>query len=89
MAILDNITFLKARQIPKAVTELHHEVELGVVIKTKGVNIPAQSASSHIGGYVVAFDMTARNIQSRAKKAGSPWTVAKVSYGEGCSVCGK
>ena len=32
---------------------------------------------SHVGGYALALDMTARNIQSEAKKKGHPWSVAK------------
>ena len=32
---------------------------------------------SHVGGYILALDMTARNIQSEAKKKGHPWSVAK------------
>lgn len=29
-------------------------------------------------GYVLALDLTARNLQAAAKKAGLPWSVAKV-----------
>ena len=31
----------------------------------------------HIGGYGVAIDFTARNIQEEAKAKGLPWTTAK------------
>ena len=64
-------------QVPQRCTELHYEVELGVVIGKDGKNIPESSASSYIGGYVLALDMTARNIQGEAKKKGHPWSVAK------------
>ncbi|KAI8927507.1 hypothetical protein BC831DRAFT_452178 [Entophlyctis helioformis] len=56
---------------------VHHELELGVVIGKDGRDIPVSAAASYIGGYVLALDMTARNIQDQAKKSGQPWTVAK------------
>jgi len=31
----------------------------------------------HVGGYVLALDMTARDFQEEAKKKGHPWTMAK------------
>jgi len=57
--------------------ELHHEIELGVVIGKGGRDISASNASQHVYGYVVALDMTARTIQDEAKKGGLPWSVAK------------
>ena len=65
-------------QVPSAVTELHHEVELGVVIHQRAEAVSEAAAMAHVGGYVLALDMTARNLQSLAKKAGNPWSVAKV-----------
>ena len=64
-------------QVPPKCSELHYEVELGVVIGKEGKNIPESSAMAHVGGYTLALDMTARNIQSEAKKKGHPWSVAK------------
>jgi acylpyruvate hydrolase len=72
-------------QVPPKCSELHYEVELGVVIGKEGKNIPESSAMSHIGGYTLALDMTARNIQSAAKKKGHPWSVAK-GYDTFCPV---
>jgi acylpyruvate hydrolase len=65
--------------VPESVTELHHEIELGVVIETRCSNVSEANAMAAVGGYVLAFDMTARNLQSIAKKAGNPWSVAKVT----------
>lgn len=56
---------------------LHHEVELGIVIGTTGKNIPQKNALDHVIGYLVGLDITARDIQTEAKKNGWPWTVAK------------
>ena len=72
-------------QVPPKCTELHYEVELGIVIGKDGKDIPESSALSYIGGYVLALDMTARNIQGEAKKKGHPWSVAK-GYDTFCPV---
>lgn len=64
-------------KLPTGCDQLHHEVELGVVISRTGVAIPETKAMDHVGGYALALDMTARDIQSKAKKLGHPWTFAK------------
>jgi len=74
-------------QVPPRCTELHYEVELGVVIGKCGKNIPEPLAMSHVGGYALALDMTARNLQSEAKKKGHPWSVAK-GFDTFCPVSG-
>jgi len=56
---------------------ISHEVELGIVIGKKGRDIPEVEAMDYVAGYVVALDMTARELQNEAKKAGAPWSVAK------------
>ncbi|KAF7364014.1 hypothetical protein MSAN_01060100 [Mycena sanguinolenta] len=63
-------------EIPSGVLA-HHEVELGVVIGTGGRNISQADAESHIAGYALAVDMTARNVQESVKKRGLPWTTSK------------
>eukprot|EP00123_Amoebidium_parasiticum_P019448 comp25653_c0_seq1/m.47020 comp25653_c0_seq1/g.47020 ORF comp25653_c0_seq1/g.47020 comp25653_c0_seq1/m.47020 type:complete len:267 (-) comp25653_c0_seq1:529-1329(-) len=63
-------------RLPKG-SEVHHEVELGLVVATPGSDIPQDQAMSHIGGYCLALDLTARNLQEKAKKKGLPWSVAK------------
>lgn len=40
--------------------DIHHEVELAVVISKKGRNIRKQDAFSFVEGYAVALDLTAR-----------------------------
>lgn len=64
-------------QILKDWTEIHHEVELGIVIGKKGFQIPEARASEYIGGYCLALDMTARTLQGQLKSKGLPWTLAK------------
>ncbi|MFA5103187.1 MAG: fumarylacetoacetate hydrolase family protein [Candidatus Thermoplasmatota archaeon] len=63
--------------IPKRSQCLHHEVELGVIIGKKGKYIKEKDAMSHVLGYLVALDITARDIQAEAKKNGWPWAIAK------------
>ena len=56
---------------------IHHEVELGIVIGKKCKNISKKDAMDYILGYLVALDITARDIQINMKKKGWPWTIAK------------
>lgn len=63
--------------IPTRSQCLHHEVELGIIIGKKGKQITEEDALQHVLGYLVALDITARDIQSVAKKNGWPWTIAK------------
>ncbi|XP_021361184.1 acylpyruvase FAHD1, mitochondrial-like [Mizuhopecten yessoensis] len=72
-------------KFPPGCSELHHEVELGVVIGKGGSNISESDAMEHVGGYVVALDMTARDLQDFAKKNGHPWSLAK-SWDTSCPV---
>jgi len=72
-------------EVPPSCTELHHEVELGVVIGKGGRDISADVAMQHVSGYVLALDMTARSLQNEAKKAGLPWSAAK-GYDTFCPV---
>ena len=64
-------------ELPPYSHDVHHEVELVVVIGNGGRNIPRTSAIDHVAGYAVGLDMTLRDVQADAKKKGLPWTVAK------------
>ncbi len=55
---------------PSASNNVHHEVELVVALHSGGHKIPVKDASRHIYGYAVGIDMTRRDLQSEAKKAG-------------------
>ena len=63
--------------IPSKSHCLHHEVELGVVIEKNGKHISQETAMDYVLGYLVALDITARDLQSEAKKNGWPWAIAK------------
>jgi 2-keto-4-pentenoate hydratase/2-oxohepta-3-ene-1,7-dioic acid hydratase in catechol pathway len=63
--------------IPSFSHDMHHEVELVVLVGEGGKDIPHQGAMKHVAGYAVGLDMTLRDVQAEAKKKGLPWTVAK------------
>lgn len=62
---------------PPRTADLHHEGELVVVIGKAGRDIPATHASEHIFGYAAGLDLTRRDMQAEAKKAGRPWAMSK------------
>ncbi len=62
---------------PPETNDLHHEVELVVAIGKGGVDIDPEQALDHVYGYAVGLDLTRRDLQAVAKKAGRPWDWAK------------
>jgi fumarylpyruvate hydrolase len=62
---------------PSRTADLHHEVELVVALSKGGANILAADANALIFGYAVGIDLTRRDLQAEAKKAGRPWDMAK------------
>jgi 2-keto-4-pentenoate hydratase/2-oxohepta-3-ene-1,7-dioic acid hydratase in catechol pathway len=63
--------------IPTISKNVHHEVELVVVIGSDCVNVLPDHARGYIAGYGVGIDVTLRDVQSGAKQRGEPWAVAK------------
>lgn len=62
---------------PVKSNDVHWELELVLALKSGGTDIPAERALDHVYGYGVALDMTRRDLQGEAKKAGRPWDVGK------------
>jgi fumarylpyruvate hydrolase len=62
---------------PPMTKELHHEMELVVAIGKGGANIAEGEALVHVYGYAAGIDMTRRDLQAEAKKAGRPWEMSK------------
>jgi 2-keto-4-pentenoate hydratase/2-oxohepta-3-ene-1,7-dioic acid hydratase in catechol pathway len=54
-----------AIRIPPHTRQLEHEAELAVVIGTVARNVAVEDAASHILGYTVGQDITARDLQHR------------------------
>lgn len=57
--------------------ELHHEVELVLLIGETVRNANKAQSEKAIIGYGVGLDMTLRDVQDGLKKKGHPWTLAK------------
>ncbi len=62
---------------PNFSNEMHHEVELVLLIGKTIKDADKKIAEQAIVGYGVGLDMTLRDIQSELKKKGHPWTIAK------------
>lgn len=60
--------------------KIHYEVELGLVIGKKLTDLDpndTRTALDSISSYLLAIDMTGRNVQDEAKDKGLPWSIAK------------
>jgi len=62
---------------PTMTQDLHHEMELVVALGAGGSDIPEAEALAKVWGYAAGLDMTRRDLQNEAKKAGRPWDMAK------------
>mgnify|MGYP006276236885 CR=1 FL=1 len=81
------VVFLKPRsslifdgdtiKLPSSSTNVHHEVELVVLIGKQIAGLQSEEALAAVAAIGVGIDVTARDIQSRAKLEGLPWTLAK------------
>ena len=63
--------------IPPWTKEVHHELELIMRIGKVGKYIEPKYALSYVDSISVGIDFTARDIQSKLKKAGLPWEKSK------------
>jgi fumarylpyruvate hydrolase len=71
---------------PPLTKNLHHEIELVVVVGRGGARIKAARALEHVFGYAAGLDLTRRDLQTEARDAGRPWDWAK-SF-DRCAPCG-
>lgn len=62
---------------PSYSNNLHHEVELLLLIGKTIRNADDKQAEEVIAGYGVGLDMTLRDIQKEAMNTGNPWTISK------------
>ncbi|MBT5265855.1 MAG: fumarylacetoacetate hydrolase family protein [Rhodospirillaceae bacterium] len=62
---------------PVATSDLHHEIEMVVALKSGGSDIAIENANECIFGYGVGLDLTRRDLQGEAKKLGRPWDMGK------------
>ncbi len=73
----DNIHLSGGWPYPPGTSDVHHEIELVVALRSGGVDIPVSEALDHVFGYGVGLDMTRRDLQGEAKQLGRPWEVGK------------
>lgn len=66
--------------IPSYSNNMHHEVELVVVIGKDCNNVSESEAMEYVSGYGVGIDFTLRDVQAKAKASGLPWATAKSFY---------
>ena len=62
---------------PPHTSDVHHEVEMLVALKSGGKIIAVEQALDHVFGYGLSLDMTRRDLQGAQKKMGRPWEIGK------------
>lgn len=62
---------------PPRTSDYQHEIELVIAIGRGGRDIPVDQAHACVFGYAVGLDMTRRDLQIEARKAGRPWDMGK------------
>ncbi len=73
----DNLDVSGEFPYPVKSSDVHHELEMVVALKSGGVNIPVERALDHVYGYGVGLDMTRRDLQGEAKDLRRPWEISK------------
>ena len=71
-------------QLPAFSSDVHYECELVLMIGQDAKHVLAEAALSHVLGYGVGLDLTARDLQAIAKEKGLPWTLSKGFDGAAC-----
>ncbi|HWV14854.1 MAG TPA: fumarylacetoacetate hydrolase family protein [Cellvibrio sp.] len=74
----------EAITLPAFSQDIHYETELVLLIGKSGNNIAKADAWDYIAAYGIGLDLTARDIQTQAKRDGHPWTLAKGFRGAAC-----
>lgn len=62
---------------PPLTTDMHHEVELVVALKSGGLNITPERALDCVYGYGVGIDLTRRDLQIASRELKRPWEIGK------------
>ena len=63
--------------LPRQSADVHHEVELVAVVGRRGKHVPEAEALGYVAAYALGLDLTARDLQAKAKAEKGPWSVAK------------
>ena len=62
---------------PRKTSDVHHEIELVIALKSGGTDITLDNALDHVFGYAVGIDMTRRDLQAEMKATRRPWEIGK------------
>jgi 2-keto-4-pentenoate hydratase/2-oxohepta-3-ene-1,7-dioic acid hydratase in catechol pathway len=62
---------------PDVAHNIHHEVEIALLIAKPGVRVSAERAYDLIGGYTILNDVSSRDLQAIDRKRGQPFDRAK------------
>ncbi len=73
----DNLDTSGQFPYPPKTSDVHHEIEMAVMLKSGGTNISVANALDHVFGYALSLDMTRRDLQGEQKKMGRPWEIGK------------
>ncbi len=73
----DNLDASGEFPYPVKSSDVHHEIELVVALKSGGVNISVDNALEHVYGYAIGIDMTRRDLQAEMKQTRRPWEIGK------------
>jgi fumarylpyruvate hydrolase len=73
----DNLDTSGAFPYPPHSSDVHHEAEMYVALKSGGANIAVEDALACVYGYGLSLDMTRRDLQGQMKKMGRPWEIGK------------
>ena len=73
----DNLDTSGEFPYPVKSSDVHHEIELVVALKSGGVNISVDNALDHVFGYAIGIDMTRRDLQAEMKQTRRPWEIGK------------
>ncbi|MFU0503941.1 fumarylacetoacetate hydrolase family protein [Pseudaminobacter sp. NGMCC 1.201702] len=73
----DNLVVGGEFPYPPMSSDVHHEIEMVVALKSGGDSIAIERALDCVFGYGVGLDMTRRDLQGKAKEMGRPWEVGK------------
>lgn len=62
---------------PPQSSNVQHEVEMAVMLKSGGTEIDVSQSLQHVFGYAISLDMTRRDLQAEQKKMRRPWEIGK------------
>ena len=57
--------------------DIHHELEVVILVQKNGENINEADVQNHIGGFALGLDLTDRNFQNELKEKNLPWLLSK------------